>query len=109
MKKKQLWIIYRIAMLAACLILSACGNQAGLDREIDGSSVQAYQDTLSQLEQELSAADFRRFRGAVNYLQVTTLDYDTIDEFYLSLDGSTVSHIIAEADRLRQERNSSAE
>jgi len=92
---------------AVCLVLlliGGCNSGSGLEYRIDGSSIEAFQNSLSELEQQLTAADYRQFKTAVNYLQINAFDYNTIEEFYQSLNGMTVTRIIMRADQLRKEK-----
>ena len=89
----------------AIMLIAACNQGSGLEYKVDGSSIEAFQNSLSKLEQKLTAADYRQFKSAVNYLQINAFDYNTIEEFYQSLDGMTVTRIILKADQLRQEKS----
>jgi len=89
----------------AIMLVAACNQGSGLDYRVDGSSIEAFQNSLNELEQQLTAADYRQFKTAVNYLQINAFDYNTIEEFYQSLDGMTVTRIILRADQLRQEKS----
>jgi len=93
------------AVWFAIMLVSACNSGSGLDYRVDGSSIEAFQNSLSELEHKLTAADYRQFKTAINYLQINAFDYNTIEEFYQSLDGMTVTRIILKADQLRQDKS----
>ncbi len=90
-------------MLLVGLVLGGCGEATGLARPLDGTSIDNFNQSVTQLEHELSAAEFRRFRSALNYLQVHALEHDSVAGFYRSLDGKTATAIIQTADDQRAE------
>lgn len=104
MKKQKQTRLSRLGMAslaALCLLLAACGEPTGMERPLDGSSVEAFNQSMEQYRQELTAADFSRLKSSVNYLQLKAFDAPTIADFYAGLDGKTPVQIIAQADAAR--------
>ncbi|MEN1729046.1 MAG: hypothetical protein AAGJ52_11460 [Pseudomonadota bacterium] len=67
----------------------------GLTMIIDGSSPQAFADSLEMIASDTSPEQFRQLDSAIRFLQAYSLGVDSLGEFYQSLDGQTPEEIIA--------------
>lgn len=77
----------------------------GLTFMIDGSSVQAYNESMELIASETSQLQYDNLTEAIALLRMMTLSAKTTEEFFKTLDGMTGEEIIAEVERRRGGRN----
>ena len=89
----------KLTLAVATLCLTGCAEWRGL--QIDGSSVAAFEESISRLEQELPSAYRRQiFELALGDVAVDNKIVGNSDEDYRAqLDGLTYNGVIALADR----------
>ncbi len=87
--------------------ITAQGEQEGygLTLIVDGSSPEAFAESLALIASDTSAQQYRQLDSAVRYLQVYSSDgWAGLPGFYERLNGMTGEEIIARANRLKEER-----
>jgi len=75
----------------------------GMVMIIDGSSPQAFADSLELIAAETSSEQFRSLDSAIRFLQVYSLGARNLEDFYRTIDGMTPEEII---ERARNQRGS---
>jgi len=77
----------------------------GLTLMVDGSSPEAFADSLELIASDSSPEQYRQLDSALRYLQVYSSDgWSGLPGFYERLNGMTGEEIIQRAARLQQER-----
>ncbi len=76
----------------------------GLSLIMDGSSPQAFRDSLELAAQDSSSDQLRRLHSSLEYLRLHSLGHPDLASFYRSLDGMTGEEIIRMANERRRER-----
>lgn len=77
----------------------------GLTLMVDGSSPEAFAESLQLIASDTNAEQYRQLDAAIRYLQVYSSDgWSGLPGFYERLNGMTGEEIIDRATRLRQER-----
>jgi hypothetical protein len=71
----------------------------GLTMIVDGSSPQAFADSLQMIAADTSAEQYQGLEASLQLLEVYTLDASDLESFYRSLDGMTGEEIIELAQR----------
>ena len=87
--------------------ITAQGEQEGygLTLIVDGSSPEAFAESLALIASDTSEQQYRQLDSAVRYLQVYSSDgWAGLPGFYERLNGMTGEEIIARANRLKEER-----
>ena len=78
----------------------------GLEHLIDGSSPQAFMESLELIANDTSARQFQSLDSALRYLQVYSLGHPDLASFYRSLDNLTANEVIERAHRRQAARHS---
>lgn len=76
----------------------------GLEMIIDGSSPDAFLQSLEIIAGETSEQQYQTFHSSMLYLRVSSLDRSEMADFYQTLDGRTAEEVIEMAARLRVRR-----
>ncbi|TVQ37643.1 MAG: hypothetical protein EA370_06800 [Wenzhouxiangella sp.] len=74
----------------------------GLSLILDGSSPQAFRDSLELAAQESSSEQLRSLHSSLEYLRMHSLGHPDLASFYRSLDGMTGEEIIRMANERRR-------
>jgi len=69
----------------------------GLSLIIDGSTPQAFADSLEMIAADTSAQQYQRLESAIRFLETYALGVDNLTEFYQSIDGQSAEEIIDRA------------
>ncbi len=81
------------------------GEGYGLTLIVDGSSPEAFKESLALIASDTSENQYRTLDSALRYLQVYSSDgWAGLPGFYERLNGMTGEEIIERADRLKRER-----
>lgn len=74
-----------------------------MDRPFDGSSLEAFEQGLRELESSVSSTEFRRLNSALNYLLLYDIGArSNWAVLYSRLDGQSANQIIAQADSMAE-------
>jgi len=77
----------------------------GLTMLIDGSSPQAFKESLELIAMDTTSEQYQQLDAALRYLQVYSTDgWGSLEEFYQTLDGMTGEEIIERANRHSSDR-----
>ena len=92
-----------IAIAAFCcsLLITGCSSDSGLNTPLDGSSQDAFNQSLLSVQDQLSEDQFEQLKWAVGYLKVNTIDNTSVDGFYHGLDKASPSELIERAKQLQ--------
>ncbi len=74
----------------------------GMTMIVDGSSPQAFADSLAMIASDTSQEQYRTLDSAIRYLQTYALGSRDLESFYQSLDGMTAEEIIERAHSRRR-------
>lgn len=78
----------------------------GLTLIVDGSSTDAFHQSMELIAEESNREQFERLDAAIRYLQVySPQSWGGQEALYASLDGLTGEEIIAQANELQQQRS----
>ena len=73
----------------------------GMTMIIDGSSPQAFADSLEMIAADSSAEQYRQLDSAIRYLNTYSLGTRNLEDFYRTVDGMTAEEVI----EMAQNRN----
>lgn len=74
----------------------------GMTMIIDGSSPEAFAESLKMIASDTSPDQYRMLDSAIRYLQTYAMGTRDLESFYQSLDGMTAEEIIERAQSRRQ-------
>ncbi|MCF6262378.1 MAG: hypothetical protein L3J24_02120 [Xanthomonadales bacterium] len=83
------------------ILLSACSEPTGMDAPFSSASSPIYQESMKALEDQITASQYQQLKRAINYLNMNSTQYSSLEDFRKSLDGSTAAKIIKRADALK--------
>ncbi len=84
---------------------SATTDGYGLTMIVDGSSTEAFEQSLELIAEDTTAEQYRQLDAAIRYLRAySSSAWGGVENLYSSLDGKTGEEIIEQATRLREER-----
>lgn len=84
---------------------SATTEGYGLTMILDGSSREAFDQSLELIAEDTTSEQYRQLDAAIRYLRANSSSaWGGLDNLYASLHGKTGEEIIEEATRLRDER-----
>jgi len=84
--------------------LTACSEPTGMDVLFVSDTPGAYEETMSRLEGQLTATQYQQLKRAINYINMNSTEFSSLNDFRASLNGSTPAKIIARAETLKQSK-----
>ncbi len=93
-----------LIMLLVLFLLMACGEPTGMDVTFVSDTPVAYEETMSRLEGQLTAIEYQQLKRAINYINMNTTEFDSLNDFRASLNGLTPAKIVAQAEALKQSK-----
>ena len=91
-----------VATAPAARLVDQAEAEAAMERKLDGSSVEAFEEGLEQLKSKLSDRQFNSVTSAIEWMLFYDLSARRNKErLYSMLDGMTPTEIIERADKIR--------
>ncbi|MCF6225788.1 MAG: hypothetical protein L3J22_05725 [Xanthomonadales bacterium] len=103
---KNITQLLLVAVLA--IALSGCSEPTGMDAAFSSASSPIYEESMKALEDQITASQYQQLKRAINYLNMNSTQYSSLENFRKSLDGSSAAKIIKRADALRVSKQKAA-
>ena len=102
----EVWIHNSRLLIVFVLLFSliACDKPTGMDVLFVSDTPGAYEETMSRLEGQLTATQYQQLKRAINYINMNSTEFSSLNDFRASLNGSTPAKIIARAETLKQSK-----
>lgn len=94
----------KLVTLMVMLTLVACSEPTGMDVTFNSDTPDVYVATMSQLENQLTASQYKQLKRAINYINLNTTEFSSLNDFRASLHGSTPAKIVAQAEVVKQSK-----
>lgn len=93
-----------LIMLLVLFSLIACSEPTGMDVAFVSDTPTAYEETMSRLENQLTASQYQQLKRAINYINMNSTEFSSVNDFRASLNGLTPAKIVAQSETLKKSK-----